>query len=327
MSALFESGMFVREPAWHRGGNVVQEYPQSWEEAKKLADLNFQPIPGQVFVEVQMDNGARLTMPAPEHKAVLRSDNHDVLTIQSSGYAIIDNDEFGQIVDYVLGRDEDMPMPKLESLVVLKGGRVITATITLDEPIEVPGDSSPTLPMLVASIRHDGRGGMKLGPSGIRVVCMNTQQIAEMHMDATGLGFTIRHTANWADRLAAARLALGGSMGALAAYKDVAVHLGSTPLGTGAVDDFLDMWMPYSTDQTEGQRAGVARRRSKFQAIFDNEHGTHEGMQSTKWKLLQAAYEYADHFVNHRSNDSQVAKQLVTGDPSKAKALAIIGGM
>ena len=40
MAAEFESGMFVREEAWHRLGVVVQEAP-STEEAYELSGLNW----------------------------------------------------------------------------------------------------------------------------------------------------------------------------------------------------------------------------------------------------------------------------------------------
>lgn len=323
MPAEFESGFFYREPAWHRGGNVAMEEIHDWNEARLLADLDWEPEEVNVATSFTNRHGGVLYTPAPGYKGIVRSDTKELLSIQSSAYAIIDHTEMGSIIEYVL---HNVPQVRYEALVVLKGGRIVTATLWLGEPIQLPGDPSVTRPLLVVSARHDGRGGLRLGPSAIRVVCANTQQWAERDIDTSGMGFTIRHTTNWADRVNDAKRAIEASLASVDVFKNMARELAEEKLIGVSVEDFLDQWMPYSTDQNEAQRAGVARRRAKFMSCWENET-TMAGMPDTKWKLLQAATEYCDWMVNHRSPDTQVAKQLVSGDPAKAKALAIIGSL
>jgi len=322
MSAEFESGFFYREPAWHRQGVVVTEEIEKWEDARKLADLDWEPETAPVRVEIETPLG-RMSMATNEYVGLVRSDTKTLLSVQSSSYAVIDNTELGSIIDYVL---QNVPKVRYEALVVLKGGRIVTATLNLGEPIQVQGDSSLTLPQLVVSARHDGRGGLKLGPSAFRVVCANTQAMAESSIDSSGMGFTIRHTRNWAERTNAAKLAVESSLASIDQFKIMAHVLADQALHRGTVEDFLDQWMPYSTDQTDNQRAGVSRRRAKFMEVWERPE-TMAFLPDTKYKLLQAATEYCDWEVKHRSDDSQVIKQLVTGDPAKVKALTIIGAL
>ena len=50
MSALFESGFFVRKPAWHGLGVVLDEFPGR-EEAMRLAGHNFTVVEVDVGCE------------------------------------------------------------------------------------------------------------------------------------------------------------------------------------------------------------------------------------------------------------------------------------
>lgn len=322
MPAEFESGFFYRTPAWHKMGIVTLEEFSKWDDARKLADLDWEPETAPLTIEVPMPMGT-MCMPTSEYVGLVRSDTKELLSVQSSSYAVIDNTELGTIIDYVL---ENVPKVRYEALVVLKGGRIITATLNLGEPIMIKGDPSETRPQLVVSARHDGRGGLKLGPSAYRVVCANTQVMAESSIDASGMGFTIRHTRNWAERVNAAKRAIESSLASIDQFKIMARQLADAPLHRGDVEDFLDYWMPYSTDQTDNQRAGVSRRRAKFMEVWERPETT-AMLPDTKYKLLQAATEYCDWEVNHRSDESQVVKQLVTGDPAKVRALNLIGSL
>ena len=44
MPANIESMFSVRQMPWHREGTVLPDYPGSWEEARKLAGLDWEPV-------------------------------------------------------------------------------------------------------------------------------------------------------------------------------------------------------------------------------------------------------------------------------------------
>ena len=194
----FESGMFVRKPAWHLKGNVLQDWPGSFDAARQAAGLTWDITTDEIFTR-DMEHVAGW-------QCLKRTDTDAVLTIQPSTYAVISNTEFGNIIEYIL--ENCSKNLKYETLISIHGGKQIIATMYLDEPITLPNDPSVTLPYLVCISRHDGQGGLKIGPSGVRVVCANTQQMAEREMDRNGFVFTIRHTANWAERTNKAKLAV-----------------------------------------------------------------------------------------------------------------------
>ena len=45
MSADIEEMFSVREMPWHGEGQVLDEYPGSWDEARILAGLSWDPVP------------------------------------------------------------------------------------------------------------------------------------------------------------------------------------------------------------------------------------------------------------------------------------------
>jgi phage/plasmid-like protein (TIGR03299 family) len=211
---------------------------------------------------------------------------------------------------------------KFETLISLHGGKQIIATIYLDEPISLPGDPSVTYPYMAFVSRHDGLGGMKLGPTAVRVVCANTQAIAEREMDKHGFVFTIRHTNNWADRIEQARIAVASNIGAFKDWEVMATNFAKYPVFMTEVEDFLDKWLPFSTNMTDLQRRNMSNRRSQFIELYTGP--TCEGITGTKWGILQAAIEMVDHFQPAHNLDTRVGRTLTRVDPTKALALNIV---
>jgi phage/plasmid-like protein (TIGR03299 family) len=87
MSAEFESGMFVREPAWHRLGVVVDEAPNV-EEAIKLAGLDWEVRKEPVHFKVEDEE-----VEVPNRFAVVRSTDDKPLGIVSDRYEPLQNTE------------------------------------------------------------------------------------------------------------------------------------------------------------------------------------------------------------------------------------------
>ena len=49
MPANIESMFSVRQMPWHREGTIVQDYPGSWNEARTLAGLDWDPVTAPVY--------------------------------------------------------------------------------------------------------------------------------------------------------------------------------------------------------------------------------------------------------------------------------------
>jgi len=125
MTAYFDSGFAVREPMWHGGGNILDEYPTDWADARTKAGLGWEPVElkpfflwpfaeflcpscfgtfgqqhlnecpfsGKIGSEI-LPAGCIVTpdgilQPDPGHKGIARKDTHLVLGVRSDEYSTI----------------------------------------------------------------------------------------------------------------------------------------------------------------------------------------------------------------------------------------------
>lgn len=331
----FASGAFYRAPAWHGLGNVFEVPITSWSEARRLGGLEWEVVSLPVYSR-PYEEFPSVFHEVPGWQRLARSDNGETLSVQPSTYAVIGNAELGSVIDYLLGgeglegeREELAALMGgaviLDALVSLKGGRIIAVTLRTGDLAEVPGDASPHQRYLVITSRHDGQGGLKIGQTWVRVVCANTWAMAERDMDRSGLGYTIRHTSTWAERLAQVKVGLMAAQEGFNTSMAIARHLAARAMKPEEMEGFLNRWMPLSSADSDRVAANVLERRQAFRALFESE--TNECIEATFWRLAQTAFEWADHGPSNRNEESQVTKQLVTGSPAKVAAVKILQGM
>ena len=315
MPAEFEEGWFAHTPAWHSLGEVKDERPTTWEQARE-GYLDWEPEARPVYTKNWADEIEQIE----GWNQIVRSDTESTLSIQEASYAVIGNGEFGGIIEYAMGVDlPGMPKLQFDALCVLKEGRLIVATLYLEQPVSIPGDPSSMYPLMAFWTRHDGMGGMKGGATTVRVVCANTQAMAESQMDSHGFVFNIRHTKNWAERLGEARGSIITALAGVDTWKQMATGLAAKAVSEDDVRWFLDKWLPYSTDMSSIQRHNVQKKRVAFRAAYDSE--TCDQIAGTAWGVLQAAIEAADHYFPANSMETRTARILVHGDNYKSRAL------
>lgn len=324
MAHEYEEGWVAHTAAWHQLADIKDARPSTWEEAKE-GYLNWEPEAVPVYAKNQ-DPWAAEDEPKyleiPGFHQVVRSDNKDLLTVQPDSLAIIGNNEFGDLIEYIMGADiKGMPPIAFDTLSVLKGGRIVAASLKLTEPISIPGDDSLTVGYMHFWTRHDGLGGMKLGPGMFRIVCANTQSMAEAFMDSKHAAMTIRHTKNWATRVEEARRHMVASLGQMQAWETMATDMAKTAVSERDVEWFLDKWLPFSTDMTDRQKETVGKKRRAFLSAYDS--ATCEAIRGTVYGLSQAAVEACDHYFPAHSLESRVTRTIVTGNTHKVRALQL----
>lgn len=310
MPSYFDTGFSVRVPAWHRKTKVLEDNPRSYEEAREQAGLMWDVETEPIFTREGIEIGGwqRLT----------RNDTHDTLSVQPSSYAVIGNDEIGGVLDYVL---EKVSKVTFETLGSVYNGRQIFATLLLDRPWEI-GNGHIVLPYYNLVSRHDGSGGLSLTASSVAQVCANTIKASDMEGRALGSAFRIRHTSNWADRLADAKTALEVATSDLDKLHAMYRSAMDTPVTTKQIVDYLKTWLPISSDMTERQKNSVLKARETFKGLYDGK--TLEGITGTWYGVLAASIEMCDHYTNSRNDDTEIRRVLIGPDPRKAKALALI---
>lgn len=350
MADYFESGFSVRERMWHGKGNVLEAYPESWDDARLAAGLMWEPklrpaydveppaacpacgaAPGKLHTTACLDFGyavsdAPVITQAPNVQLVKRDDTGAVLGSVTDSFELITHAEMGNIIEALL--QESNGKLKFETAGSVKGGANVWALVFLDEPVEVAGDDSESYPFLALLNAHDGSGACKALFTTIRIVCWNTYNAASMQGDRSGLQYVFRHTKGAKQRVADmvedARNALAGLRSEAEAWRVLGEELAGIPADDRALTYFLSEFIP----EPEGDvvsprvRANIAAARDTFTATYLGSPTT-DGHRGTALGLVDAAVEYLDHLRGYRNRDSYLGRTLLRTEPLKAKAVTL----
>lgn len=320
MVANVDSMFSVREVPWHREGVVIDDYPGSWAEARKLAGLDWEPMAQSVYKLDGIDgDGHAIYQPITDWKEIVRSDNARTLAVVRDSYTLINHEEMGEIVEAVLAQ----PNIKWETAGSLAGGCKVWCLALLDEPIVLPGDDTATYPYLAITNHHDGGGSCALRATAVRIVCQNTFNASELEGQRTGAAFAFRHSSGWRDRIAEAREAVTGARREIAAYKALAEELLAIRVTARQRELFIAEFVPMPPNGLASDRVvtNVEAARKALRDIFASKTTVH--VAHTAYGLVQAAGEYLDHVRVARSWETRLGRTLLRPEPLKAKALQL----
>lgn len=317
MPAQFDSGFFAHLPAWHQMGNVVDFWPGSWEEARKLADLEWDVRESGVFTPSPAEDG--LYLPIPGYKQLVRTDTGSTLSVVKQTYGTITVADMGPIVEAIM----DQTNVRYETTVVLDGGRRVAAVLRLDEPQRVKGDPSEIYPYAAILNTFDGSGACKAIKTTVRIVCANTFSSADAEANASGMTYSFRHTTGWRDRVQEAKDALRGVRADTAAWIDVANALSLLKVNDAGAMKFWAEFVPMPPEGVVSDRVAknVTEARAAIKACYESD--TCDGVRGTAYGLVQAAGEYLDHLRRANSKSTLMGRQLLRPEPMKARAVAL----
>jgi phage/plasmid-like protein (TIGR03299 family) len=322
MPANVESMFSVRQMPWHREGTILSDYPGSWAEARTLAGLDWDPITTEVYACTGIDPSTLTEVyeQVEGWKAISRSDTGAVLSINRDTYTVISHAEMGEIVEAVLAQ----PNVKWETAGVLDGGRAVWCLALLDEPVELPGDDSPTLPYLAITNRHDGTAACALRATAVRIVCANTFRAAELEGERTGATFSFIHRSSWKTRIEEARTAVTGARAEMRRYQELAQELLGITITPRQRELFITEFIPMPPQGlvTDRVARNVDEARAALRMIFESK--TTEQVAHTAYGLVQAAGEYLDHVRTARSWETRLNRTLIRPEPLKHRALTLI---
>ena len=324
MPSQIENMFSVREMPWHREGTILPDYPGSWNEARVLAGLEWDPVPAPVYAQTEHPDGAPEYRPVYEKvsgwQAITRSDTGTVLSIRPASYAVIDHQAMGEIVESVL----DLPNVRWETAGSLDGGKAVWCLALLDEPVQLPGDDSATYPYLAITNRHDGTAACALRATAIRIVCANTLRAAELEGERTGATFSFTHRAGWRDRIEEARQAVTGARQEMADYAELATGLMGIRVTPAQEELFVAQFipMPPETMITDRVARNVEEARKAVRGILAGP--TTQGLDGTAYKLVQAGVEYLDYVRKARSWETRLNRTLMRPEPMKARTLTLV---
>lgn len=328
MPALFDQGFFVREPAWHGLGIVLDDYP-SREEAMSLAGHDFDVVEVDTYIALpntllasagQATNGPNGSFRKAEaFKGLVRSDNLSLLNVPNATYEVIQNSAAYEIAELLF--DQGF---QYETGITLDDGKICALTLALNEPITIPGDDSVVVPFGCLAWHHDGTGALKVRAGSIRQVCANTVSASEAEGKKLGTDFTFRHTKNVKARIEDAKAAVHGVRKNFDVYREAMLALAEIPVTPLQRDLFVSEiigdkgnLLSLSAATSDRVKNNIEEERAKVNGLFFGPT-VPEAHRLTGYGLFQAGVEYFDHLRNYRSQESYVKRTLLTNNPAKA---------
>lgn len=332
MPALFEQGFFVRVPAWHGMGTVLDYYPGR-VEAMRLAGHDWDVIEVPAYAGIPNDylvaagrepNGPNGLLRKEEGVVFhLRSDNLFRLAAHNSSFERIPNALAYEVAELLF--DQGF---KYETGITVDGGRTCALTLLLDEPITIPGDTSIILPFGCLSWSHDGSASLKVRSGTIRQVCANTVSASEAEGKKLGTDFTFRHTKNVRERIEDAKEAIKGVRAGIDRYHEIALELAAQSVTEAQRDWFVstivgdrDGQVSKGANVSQRVKDNVERERAKVNGLFlapESRRTIPESHELTAYGLFLAGGEYFDHLRNKRSQDSYVKRTLLSHSGAKS---------
>lgn len=326
MPAYHDSGFVVRQPAWHGLSTVLETAPKSWAEARTLGGLDWEPEERPLYrladnrtssADIALPDG-RFMVAVTESKAMVRSDTGEELGVVGKDYTPVLNATMGELLEAFVGEEGCT----YETAGSAMGGKLVYATVLLDEPFKVTGDDSLTYTMACILNGHDGNTSTKVLPLDFRVVCANTFNAASMLGDRTGLQYTFRHTGTITERLEGVRGALANMRAEGLKYRQVCEQLAGIQLDAATIDEVIHRFvgMPRPGEASEKVIENATAAAAQIKGVLSGPT-TAEAHRTSAYGALQAMGEYLDHLRTYKNTDTYVRRTLFT--PEKGKGVAL----
>lgn len=275
MSAEVETMFCTREKPWHGLGTMVTEAPDS-KSALELAGLDWTVI--QTPIETQ--DG----LPIPGFKANIRNTDNQVLGVVTDRYKVVQNQDAFAFTDKLLGEGVTY-----ETAGSLQEGRRTWLLARLPQRYIISGDE--VTPYLVFMNSHDGTGAIKAAMTPIRVVCMNTLNLA---LSTAKRSWSANHTGNIEGRLQDARYTLLYADKYMAELGKAIDRMDKIKLSDRQVYEYIDALFPLLDEPTEQQKKNLIKMKEDMKLrYFDAPDLQHVGKNA--YRFVNAVSDFATH--------------------------------
>lgn len=310
MAAEVETMFYTREKPWHGLGTMVLEAPDS-QAALELAGLDWNVI--QKSIETQ--DG----IPITGFKANLRDTDNRVLGVVTDRYKVVQNREAFAFTDGLLGEGV-----RYETAGSLQEGRRTWLLAKLPQRYIISGEE--IAPYLVFMNSHDGTGSIKAAMTPIRVVCMNTLNLA---LSTAKRSWSTNHTGNIAGKMEDARYTLLYADQYMAELGKAIDRMNRMKLSDRQVYEYIDALFPLVDQPTEQQKKNLARMKEDLkERYFDAPDLKHVGKNA--YRFVNAVSDFATHAkpLRERANYKEsLFARTVDGNAMIDKAYELVSNV
>ncbi|WP_251491855.1 DUF932 domain-containing protein [Otoolea muris] len=275
MSAEVETMFYTRECPWHGLGTRVEEAPNS-RAALQLAGLDWKVIQKPIMT----GNGQLI----PGFRANIRDKDSQVLGVVTNRYKVVQNEDAFAFTDALLGEGITY-----ETAGSLQDGKRTWILARLPQRYIISGDE--ITPYLVFMNAHDGTGAIKVAMTPIRVVCMNTLNLALAQAKRC---WSAAHTGNIQFKIEDAKDTLFRAETYMKELGKTVEELRRIKLSEQKVMEYIDQLFPVYDSPTSLQKKNQARLKEDLKArYFDAPDLKHVGKNG--YRFLNAVSDFATH--------------------------------
>jgi len=176
---------------WNSHGHSVVEAATS-KEAMQLASLDYTVRKDKVAIILPKDC-EKSAKYIPNTFGTYRTDTLDVFGVVSANYEIIQNTKAFEFMDSIVGKDKAI----FETAGAISNGKTTFITAKLPYHIRINGHDTIEQ-YLVISNGHDGKTGLNIFLTPVRIVCQNALALGKAN---SKFSIKLRHTIGISDKL------------------------------------------------------------------------------------------------------------------------------
>lgn len=275
MAAAVETMFYTREKPWHGLGTMVMEALDS-KKALELAGLNWSVFQQEIITA----DG----VPISGFKANLRSTDNQVLGVVSDRYKVVQNEEAFAFTDALLGEGV-----RYETAGSLQDGRRTWILAKLPQKYIISGDE--ITPYLVFMNSHDGSGAIKAAMTPIRVVCMNTLNLA---LSTAKRSWSTNHIGDIKGKLEDARYTLLYADQYMAELGKTIDALNRIKISDKKVYEYIDELFPLVDGASEQQKKNLLRLKEDVKMRYFDAPDL-KGVGKNGYRFINAVSDFATH--------------------------------
>lgn len=321
MPDALESGMFGRDPAWHRKGTVIEEETTTSSEAIRLAELDWlveeRPllVPNREWTD---------TEEVPTHKLLMRATDGAQLGVVGKSFVPVQNEMAFEFLDHLLDSGEAM----IHTAGSLRGGKRVFMQAKLTKQYLIGGDPDERIdPFILVVNAHDGSLAFTVCNTSVRAVCENTVSAGLKRAMRT---FRVRHTEGLKGKVQEARRTLRLTVG----YHDLMAELGNYLItqkyGEKEAQKLLSDVVV--VPEFDGKNHQAVRNAHHQREVLLSEWKIVPDLQNirlTGWGLLQSVCRFEDWTrfdmsTRDISDDRRFERVLIEANPIKQRALSLL---
>jgi phage/plasmid-like protein (TIGR03299 family) len=306
MAHNFNSGFFVKEPAWHKLGTVIPEHVeasqaiimagQDWAvENRPCFDENGNELPSFIRRIVRADNGKTLGRCAEMYKPIQNREIYDMAqAIVSQGV-------------------------RFETAGVLKNGQYVWALINAGVN-QVKDDKTQTYMLLYNW--HNAGGAMKVLMTDVRVVCWNT---LSMHFGRENSNtISIHHTGEIGKKIEQAKHIMAKAGQWREKFVDVVNALAEVEVRKDFAEHVAKKAYPEKFNKYH-QDVNAEHRYAIVETFLMQSKQCIAAVDGTAWGLVNAFTEYVDHELKAPSRNMLRNDSVHAGERQMMSCLMPMG--